>query len=109
MSHATILVVEDETIVAKDIQSTLAHLGYRAPATATSGEDALRKASEIRPDLVLTDIVLKGSADFDRIELSGQEVERMKPARTLTRVNNAIPMRIVPTRRADGQRCFSRC
>ncbi len=63
MSHATILVVEDETIVAKDIQCTLARLGYRTPATATSGEEALRKAAEIRPDLVLMDIVLKGSMD----------------------------------------------
>lgn len=63
MSDATILVVEDETIVAKDIQCTLARLGYRAPATATSGEDALRKAAEIRPDLVLMDIVLKGPMD----------------------------------------------
>jgi PAS domain S-box-containing protein len=63
MSHATILIVEDEPIVAKDIQCTLARLGYRAPATATSGEEALRKAAEIRPDLVLMDIVLKGPMD----------------------------------------------
>ncbi|HEX5647148.1 MAG TPA: response regulator [Nitrospira sp.] len=63
MSQATILVVEDETIVAKDIQCTLARLGYRVPATATSGEEALRKAAEIRPDLILMDIVLKGPMD----------------------------------------------
>jgi PAS domain S-box-containing protein len=63
MSQATILVVEDETIVAKDIQCTLARLGYRTPATATSGEEALRKAAEIRPDLILMDIVLKGPMD----------------------------------------------
>lgn len=63
MSPTTILVVEDETIVAKDIQCTLTRLGYRAPATATSGEEALRKAAEIRPDLVLMDIVLKGPMD----------------------------------------------
>ena len=63
MSEATILIVEDETIVAKDIQCTLARFGYRAPATATSGEEALRKAAEIRPDLVLMDIVLKGPMD----------------------------------------------
>lgn len=63
MTPTTILVVEDETIVAKDIQCTLARLGYRAPAAATSGEEALRKAAEIRPDLVLMDIVLKGPMD----------------------------------------------
>ena len=69
MSDATILVVEDETIVAKDIQCTLARLGYRAPATATSGEDALRKAAEIRPDLVLMDIGLPGLNGYDTARL----------------------------------------
>lgn len=63
MAQATILVVEDETIVAKDIQCTLARLGYKVPATATSGEEAVRKAGEIQPDLVLMDIVLKGPMD----------------------------------------------
>lgn len=63
MAQATILVVEDETIVAKDLQCTLVRLGYKVPATATSGEEAVRKAEEIQPDLVLMDIVLKGPMD----------------------------------------------
>lgn len=63
MAQATILVVEDETIVAKDIQCTLMRLGYKVPATATSGEEAVRKAGEIQPDLVVMDIVLKGPMD----------------------------------------------
>ncbi|MBI3356800.1 MAG: response regulator [Nitrospirae bacterium] len=63
MDQATILVVEDETIVAKDIQQTLCRLGYDVPATATSGEEALRKTGEIKPDLVVMDIVLKGPMD----------------------------------------------
>lgn len=63
MAQATILVVEDETIVAKDIQCTLARLGYKVPATATSGEEAVRKAGEIQPDLVVMDIVLRGPMD----------------------------------------------
>lgn len=63
MAQATILVVEDETIVAKDIQCTLARLGYKVPATATSGEEAVRKAGEIQPDLVVMDIVLRGAMD----------------------------------------------
>jgi PAS domain S-box-containing protein len=63
MKHAHILVVEDEPIVAKDIQHSLQQLGYRVPATVASGEDALRKAVDAKPDLVLMDIVLKGSMD----------------------------------------------
>ena len=63
MDPATILVVEDETIVAKDIQCSLQRLGYHVPSTATSGEEAIRKADEIKPDLVIMDIVLKGRMD----------------------------------------------
>ncbi len=60
---ATILVVEDERIVAKELQQTLGGLGYRVPATATSSDDAVRLANELRPDLVLMDIRIKGARD----------------------------------------------
>ena len=60
MAKTQILVVEDEHIVAKDIQSRLQGLGYHIPAVASSGEEALQKAEETRPDLVLMDIRLKG-------------------------------------------------
>jgi len=63
MEPANILVVEDEPIVAKDIQLSLRRLGYRVPATATSGEEAIRKTKESHPDLILMDIVLKGKMD----------------------------------------------
>jgi PAS domain S-box-containing protein len=63
MSKAQILVVEDEAIVAKDIQNTLTKLGYQVPAIAVSGKSALEKVTEFQPDLVLMDIVLKGKMD----------------------------------------------
>ncbi|MBI2360744.1 MAG: response regulator [Deltaproteobacteria bacterium] len=63
MSSARLLVVEDERIVAKDIQSRLRGLGYCVPALASSGAEAIRKAAEMRPDLALMDIVLKGEMD----------------------------------------------
>ncbi|MCP4542215.1 MAG: response regulator [Chloroflexi bacterium] len=56
---AKILVVEDENIVALDIKNMLEGLGYRVPALVSSGERAIQKADEIRPDLVLMDIQLK--------------------------------------------------
>ena len=63
MTKAQILVVEDENIVAKDIQHRLMQLGYHIPVVASSGEEALKKAEETRPDLVLMDIRLKGAMD----------------------------------------------
>jgi len=63
MVPAKILVVEDETIVARDIQQRLTRLGYDVPTTATSGEEAIHKTKEIHPDLILMDIVLKGQMD----------------------------------------------
>jgi signal transduction histidine kinase len=57
------LVVEDEVIVAQDIASRLKKLGYAVTATVSSGEEAIQKAIENPPDLVLMDIVLKGDMD----------------------------------------------
>ncbi len=63
MNKARILVVEDERIVAKDIQVKLKSFGYSVPAVASSAEEALQAISAYRPDLVLMDIVLKGKED----------------------------------------------
>ena len=58
-----ILVVEDETIVALDLKNSLKMLGYDVVGTACSGEEAIAKADQTRPDLVLMDIILKGKMD----------------------------------------------
>ncbi|HWH69035.1 MAG TPA: response regulator [Candidatus Sulfotelmatobacter sp.] len=63
MSQETILVVEDETITALDIQQGLQRKGYRVPAIACSGLEAIELARQSRPDLVLMDIRLKGAMD----------------------------------------------
>ncbi|MBE9207514.1 response regulator [Nostoc sp. LEGE 06077] len=63
MTDANILVVEDESIVAKDLQNRLRKFGYTVPAIASSGQEAINKAVEISPDLVLMDIRLKGQMD----------------------------------------------
>lgn len=65
-----ILIVEDEAIVANDLRETLTSLGYSIAGTARSGEIALQKIAEIRPDLVLMDIHLAGA--MDGIEAAGQ-------------------------------------
>jgi PAS domain S-box-containing protein len=62
-SRSSILIVEDEPIVAKDLQETLREMGYDAYAIASSADDAIRRATEKCPDLVLMDIRIKGDRD----------------------------------------------
>lgn len=61
MSKTNILIVEDESIVAKDIQQSLKKLGYNVVDVVSTGENAIVSATEKNPDLVLMDIMLKGS------------------------------------------------
>lgn len=74
MPETKILIVEDEAIVAEDIRNTLQTLGYKISAVVPSGEEAITKIEEDRPDLVLMDIVLKG--DMDGIEAASQIYSR---------------------------------
>ena len=60
MAKSKILIVEDESIVAKDIQNSLKKLGYLVPTIISSGEKAIEEIEENRPELVLMDIMLKG-------------------------------------------------
>jgi DNA-binding LytR/AlgR family response regulator len=60
MSKANILVVEDENIVAKDIQQTLEKLGYGVVGICAEGEKAIELAEKEKPDLIFMDIMLKG-------------------------------------------------
>src|SRR5882762_6759564 len=60
---ARILVVEDERIVAHDLASALRELGYAVPATVATGEEAVERARELQPDVVLMDIRLPGAID----------------------------------------------
>ena len=69
-----LLVVEDEAIVAKDIQIRLKNLGYEVAAVASSGEGAIREAAETHPDLVLMDSILKGK--MDGIEAAEEIISR---------------------------------
>jgi len=68
-----ILVVEDESVVAKELKKRLENLGYSVPASASSGKEAIQKAEKIHPDLILMDVVLKGDMDgIETAELLGQ-------------------------------------
>ncbi len=76
MKKARILVVEDDRIISKDIQSTLERLGHEVCDAAVLGEEALEKAVEQRPDLVLMDIKLAG--DLDGVETAAHIREQLQ-------------------------------
>ena len=62
MAPAKILIVEDEAIVALDLQLRLQRWGYTVEAVY-QGEDAIQVAQTMLPDLVLMDIQLPGAID----------------------------------------------
>jgi len=66
MSKIRVLVVEDEGIIGKDIERALMQMMYEVCARVMTGIDAIAKARELKPDVVLMDIVLRG--DMDGIE-----------------------------------------
>ncbi|MBM9520967.1 PAS domain S-box protein [Desulforhopalus vacuolatus] len=63
MKASSILIVEDEFIIAKDIETSLKNMGYVVCAIVSSGEEAIKKTQKEKPDLVLMDIILKGAID----------------------------------------------
>lgn len=89
MDKKKIMLVEDEAVTAMDLESNLKELGYEVPAIVTSGEDAVRKAAELQPDLILMDITLAG-------RMSGIE------AADRIRKSNAIPI-VFLTGHADAK------
>jgi len=70
MEQPAIFIVEDEAIVANDIRETLKSLGYAVPGIAKSGELALEKVRDLKPDLILMDIHLAGQ--LDGVETAGK-------------------------------------
>jgi len=62
-ARTRILVVEDERIVALDLQHILEGFGHEVVATAPSGERAIELARQHQPDLILMDINLEGKID----------------------------------------------
>ncbi len=63
MEKAKILIVEDEAIIAMEIENQLLSLGYEVTSIVDTGEKAIKKAEEDNPDLILMDIRIKGEMD----------------------------------------------
>jgi PAS domain S-box-containing protein len=63
MNKTSILIVENEVIVAADLANKLKRLGYEVAGIAAGGEEALTLAGDLRPQLILMDIRLEDSMD----------------------------------------------
>lgn len=95
-----LLVVEDEWIAATLIERILTDAGYMVLGTASDGDEALRMAREMRPDLVLMDVRLRGGSDgiaaavaiHDRLGIRCLYVTAHSDTGTLTRGNAAQPV-----------------
>ena len=76
MEKLNIYIVEDESIVAKDIQNSLIKLGYNVLGISNNGKDAIEKITELNPDLILMDIMIKG--ELTGIDVSDKIKEKVK-------------------------------
>ncbi|OQA22192.1 MAG: Sensor histidine kinase TmoS [Chloroflexi bacterium ADurb.Bin360] len=63
MFRPRILIVEDESIIAMDLEARLTALGYEVVDVAASGRVALERATALKPDLVTMDIRIEGNMD----------------------------------------------
>jgi PAS domain S-box-containing protein len=72
--RSRILIAEDQKITAKHLKSSLQGLGYEIVGAVSTGSDAIDRAEEAKPDLVLMDIRLQG--DLDGIEAAQAIRER---------------------------------
>ncbi|MBN2157986.1 MAG: response regulator [Spirochaetes bacterium] len=63
MKNTNILIIEDEPVTALSIKKMLEKIGYSVPEIITSGEEALERLKEMKPDLILMDITLAGAID----------------------------------------------
>ena len=86
---ASILVVEDEALIAMELEARLINFGYKVPKVVNTGLKAIAAAEDLKPDLILMDILLKG--DMDGVE-----------AAECIQQQNAIPV-IFLTANADEQ------
>ncbi len=63
MVKATIMVVEDESLVALQIKNQLEAWDYYVPKMVFTGEEAVETALKLKPDIILMNIVLRGDMD----------------------------------------------
>jgi AmiR/NasT family two-component response regulator len=69
MESLKILIADDETLITMSLSTMLQNIGHRMIARARTGQEAVEKAKELSPDLILMDIKME---DMDGLEASRQ-------------------------------------
>jgi CheY-like chemotaxis protein len=100
MAPARILILEDERIIAAELKRRLTRLGYDVVAIAGSGAEAIERACELSPDLVLADIGLPGGMSgleaaariWEECKIHVVYVTAYADEQTLTQVRTPAPL-----------------
>lgn len=93
------MLVEDESIIAKDIENILLNYGFDVVGIFSRAEDAIEKVVELNPDLILMDIVLKGQIDgieaaqkiYEKIQVPIIYLTAYADEDTISRIVNTVP------------------
>ncbi len=95
-----ILIVEDDADIAGPLDRTIRRLGYESAGVISTGEEAVAKVSQIRPDVIIMDVVLGGR--MTGIEASKQLdpalnlpiifITGYRPIAAAMEANNRIPL-----------------
>ncbi len=99
MQNESILIVEDEVLVAKNLQNILISHGFDVPFICDNGKDAIEKARELKPSIILMDIMLKGKMDgidaaeyiYNRLNIPVVFLTAYGDENTLERAKSAEP------------------
>lgn len=77
MTAKRIMLVEDEAVIAMDISQRLESYGYQVVATPVSGKQALERLPEVKPDLIVMDIKIKGPEDGIDTAIKIEQIHRV--------------------------------
>ncbi|MBM3298499.1 MAG: response regulator, partial [Deltaproteobacteria bacterium] len=100
MPNPKIMVVEDEAVVAMEIEERLSNLGYEISGIFARGEQALEQVGQIKPDLILMDIKLAGEMNgiqaakviLQRYDIPVVYLTAHSDENTLTQALGALPL-----------------
>lgn len=97
MDKPGVLIVEDEAITAMEIRNVVESSDYEVLSIAHSGEDAIKDAIDLKPDLILMDIILQG--DMDGVDAARKIKEFMDvPVLYITALESVEPSRLKNTK-----------
>ena len=85
MERTRVIIADDESLIRIDLRETLTSLGYLVVGEASDGRSAVNQARELRPDIVIMDIMMP---DVDGIEAARiLTTERIAPVLLLSAYN----------------------